>query len=222
MEVLHYLEEFNTVSIIIRLLLATLFGGIIGMEREMRRHSAGFRTFTLVSLSAALLTIANLYLLKYIGSTDVARIPAALINGIGFLGAGTIIVTRKNQVRGLTTAAGLVATASLGIALGAGMLVISSVAFVLIMVTITILRRLSLHIAHHNRMIELYVEFDTEDGIDEMIRFVRERGYHIVSYEKSKEKATILEIDLIKKKYHSEVLSDITNNVKSIRYLEEE
>lgn len=121
-QIINYLESFNQVSIIIRLVLATLFGGIIGIEREAKRHSAGFRTFTLVCLGSALATIVNLYLWDITGNTDTARISAAVVSGVGFLGVGTIIVTSRNQVRGLTTAATLWATAALGIALGAGML----------------------------------------------------------------------------------------------------
>lgn len=98
-QIINYLESFNQVSIIIRLVLATLFGGIIGIEREAKRHSAGFRTFTLVCLGSALATIVNLYLWDITGNTDTARISAAVVSGVGFLGVGTIIVTSRNQVR---------------------------------------------------------------------------------------------------------------------------
>ena len=97
-QIIKYLESFNQVSIIIRLVLATLFGGIIGIEREAKRHSAGFRTFTLVCLGSALATIVNLYLWDITGNTDTARISAAVVSGVGFLGVGTIIVTSSKAM----------------------------------------------------------------------------------------------------------------------------
>lgn len=219
-ELMHYVEEFNGVSIALRLVLATLFGGIIGMERESRRHSAGFRTFTLVCLSASLCTIANLYLFEITHNTDTARIPAAVISGIGFLGVGTIIVTRKNQVRGLTTAAGLLATASLGIALGAGMITTATCSFVLIILTMSILRKLSWHIAAHNRVITVYAELGKEGDIQHLRDYIRKMGYSIISFEKKKDAAVIVEIDLKEKRLHSEVIHEMSE-LSGIKYLEE-
>lgn len=217
---LKYIGEFNEVSIAIRLVLATLFGGIIGMERETKRHSAGFRTFTLVCLSAALCTIANLYLFQITQSSDVARIPAGVISGIGFLGVGTIIVTRKNQVRGLTTAAGLLATASLGIALGSGMIVTATASFLLIMFTIIILRKLSWYIAAHNRVITIYAELGKDGDIQNIRDYIHDKGYSIISFEKKKDSGVMIEIDLKQKMLHSDVLHDISK-VQGIKYLEE-
>ncbi len=219
-EFFKYIEEFNGVSIAIRLVLATLLGGIIGMERESKRHSAGFRTFTLVCLSSALCTIANIYLWEITGSADTSRIPAGVISGIGFLGVGTIIITRKNQVRGLTTAAGLLATASLGIALGAGMITASIGSFLLIMLTMSILRKLSWHIAGHNRVMTVYAELGKEGDIQHLRDYIKEMGYSIISFEKKKDAAVIVEIDLKEKKLHSDVLHDLSE-VSGIKYLEE-
>lgn len=222
-----YIEEFNEISIVIRLVLATLFGGIIGMERESRRHSAGFRTFTLVCIGSALATIANLYLWKITGSTDVSRISAAVISGIGFLGVGTIIITRKNQVRGLTTAAGLWATAALGVALGSGMICTSTLAFILIMVTISILRKYSWYVASHNRVMSIYAETLSEEGLDNIINYIKDHNYNIISLEKKKDNGSnsqattiLLEFDMLKNHLHQEVLADMSH-IDGVHYLEE-
>lgn len=224
---IQYLEEFNSVSILLRLVLAILYGGIIGIERESRGRSAGFRTFTLVCLGSALGTIVNLYLFQCTGNTDVARIPAGIISGIGFLGVGTILVTNRSHIRGLTTAAGLWVTASLGIALGAGMIWIGSAAFLLIMVTISALQKLSHYISAHNPIIVLYIEMAKESETDVLMNHLREMHYRIISMEKKREKVTKecdlvinLTLNLQKKMNHEEVVSDI-GKLAGVCYLEE-
>ena len=122
-----YLEQYlsayrsiNDISIIIRVLLSIIIGGVIGIERGRKHHPAGFRTYMLVCLGATLVMMTNQYIYQTFSNGDISRLGAQVINGIGFLGAGTIIVTRKNQVRGLTTAAGLWSSACLGLAVGIG------------------------------------------------------------------------------------------------------
>ena len=110
-EFIGMMEELNSVSIIARLCLAVLCGGIIGVERGRKGRPAGFRTHILVCLGSALAMMTNAYLIEYYGGGDPARLGAQVISGIGFLGAGTIIVTGRQQVKGLTTAAGLWASA---------------------------------------------------------------------------------------------------------------
>lgn len=226
-QIINYLESFNQVSIIIRLVLATLFGGIIGIEREAKRHSAGFRTFTLVCLGSALATIVNLYLWDITGNTDTARISAAVVSGVGFLGVGTIIVTSRNQVRGLTTAATLWATAALGIALGAGMLFASTISFVLIMLTIGVFSYFSRYISKHNRIITFYVEIEKEHELDLILDFVKSKNYRVLSMEKKKKKiakncdlSVTLEVDMQKNHDHDHFINDVSA-LDGILYVEE-
>ncbi len=221
MDFVEYIHDFTIGSIILRLVLSMVYGGIIGFERETKRHSAGFRTFTLVCISSALITIANIYLNIQYGSADISRIPAGIISGIGFIGAGTIIITRKNQVKGLTTAAGLLATTSLGIALGAGMIEICTLAIILILFTMTVLRYLGTYIATTNSEIRLYIEFDTEEGIMEMRNYLRARGYRTNSFERAQNLSAFYDVDLTKHMKHSEVISDISSSVKGVVYIEE-
>ncbi|MCR5134523.1 MAG: MgtC/SapB family protein, partial [Clostridiales bacterium] len=99
--------ELNTFSIVLRLLLALVFGGLIGLERGAERHPAGFRTHILVCVGAALAMITNQYMVDiWPEQVDPSRIGAQVITGVGFLGAGTIILTGQNKIKGLTTAAG--------------------------------------------------------------------------------------------------------------------
>lgn len=227
MKILAIISEANCISYIIRLVLATILGGIIGMERESKRHPAGFRTFTLVCIGATLATISNIYLFEMTGSTDTSRISAAVISGVGFLGVGTIIVTRKNMVRGLTTAAGLWATACLGVALGAGMIIESLVAFGLIMITMSVFSRFSNYMAYHNRYIILYIEILKGRDTEPLFKYLRKNDYTIVTMEKKKEKVSKetdfvinLEIDMKTKTPHADIIRDISE-LEGINYVEE-
>lgn len=227
MRILAMLSEVNCISYIIRLVLATILGGIIGMERESKRHSAGFRTFTLVCIGATLATISNIYLFEITGNTDTSRISAAVISGVGFLGVGTIIVTRKNMVRGLTTAAGLWTTACLGVALGAGMIVESLVVFGLIMITMSIFSRFSNYMASHNRYIGVYIEILKGKDTEPLFKYLRKNDYTIVTMEKKKEKISRetdciinLEIDMKTKTPHADIIRDLSE-LEGINYVEE-
>ena len=121
---LHFLDGvrgITLVPVIVKLLCAVLLGGIIGVERSYKNRPAGFRTHILVTLGAAVASMAGIYLYVRAGlPADVSRIGAAVVSGLGFLGAGTIIVTKNFTIKGLTTAAGLWTSGVIGLALGAG------------------------------------------------------------------------------------------------------
>ncbi|NLL80298.1 MAG: MgtC/SapB family protein [Clostridiales bacterium] len=225
-EALHYLESFNNTSILVRLLLATLFGCFIGMERAAKRQIAGIKTFALVCLGAALATIVNIYLWDLTnGVADASRIPAGVISGIGFLGVGTIIITRKNQVRGLTTAAGLWVAATLGIAVGSGMIFMSAVAFVLIIITIHFLPYLDNRQRESNRIIGLYLEIDPVTGTGQLMEYLGTSGYTITSLEKRRQSknsdlSLLLELDLGRRQKHHDIIAELSH-VEGVNYLEE-
>ncbi|MFC2280535.1 MAG: MgtC/SapB family protein, partial [Treponema socranskii subsp. buccale] len=113
------LTSLNTVSVFVRLALAVAFGGILGLERGRKHRPAGFRTYMIVCLSSALIMITDLYLVEFYGTGDPARLGAQVISGIGFLGAGSIMISNM-RIKGITTAAGLWGSAGLGLAIGAG------------------------------------------------------------------------------------------------------
>ena len=127
-------------DLILRIFIAALLGGLIGLEREYRAKEAGFRTHFLVALGSALFMIVSAYGFEGALSTpehrwDVSRVAAQVVSGIGFIGAGTIIFHKsENVVRGLTTAAGLWVTAAIGLACGGGMYAISIASTILVLV----------------------------------------------------------------------------------------
>ena len=113
-------REITYLSIVLRILASIIVGGLIGLERRMKNRPAGLRTYMLVCVGACLVILTNQYIYQVTGSGDPMRLGAQVVSGIGFLGAGTIIVTKHNQIKGLTTAAGLWASAGVGLAFGVG------------------------------------------------------------------------------------------------------
>lgn len=222
-----YLQDFNLLSVCVRLAVATLLGGIIGLERGSHGQPAGLRTFALVCLGAAVAMVTDEYLVEFYGTGDPARLAAQVISGIGFLGVGTIIVTGKNYVKGLTTAASLWTTACLGIAIGSGYILGSLVAFLFIAFVMTVLTSLSHYMDEHNTKIKLYLEVDKSDGIAEVYRYVKENGYTVTSIDKQKRQSLqgkdtvlIIVINLNKRCSHTEFIEGLNKN-DSIHYIEE-
>ena len=113
-------HEVTYLSVAVRIVCAVVIGGIIGMERSIKNRPAGLRTYMLVCVGACLIMLTNQYIYQMTGTGDPMRLGAQVVSGIGFLGAGTIVVTKHNQIKGLTTAAGLWAAAGVGLALGIG------------------------------------------------------------------------------------------------------
>lgn len=187
LELFDGLREVNTASLLLRLVMAMLFGGLIGMERGRKRRGAGFRTYMLVCVGAALTMILGQYQGQMLATrwsdvsatTDIVRFGAQVINGVGFLGAGTIIVTGRQEVKGLTTAACLWASACAGLAIGAGFYECVLLGFVLIFLCVRLLPILEAHLVEHSKNINIYVEFEPLDHIDEIIGCIKAQNVQI-------------------------------------------
>lgn len=179
-------DETMEWNFILRLCVAGLCGTVIGLDREYRVKDAGFRTHFLVALGSALMMIVSQYgfegfLADHDGTRfDPGRIAAQVVSGIGFIGAGTIIIHRQ-LVRGLTTAASLWATAGIGLAAGAEMYVVAGVATLLTLFGLEVLTLFFGELGHRRTMIV----FSAADraAIDEMFNRLQCRDYSVVSYE---------------------------------------
>ena len=175
-EIVIYLEDLNFISIFLRVLMAVIFGGIIGYGREREKRPAGLRTHILVSVGATLAMITNIYLHKiYNGETDLSRLGAQVISGIGFLGAGTIIVTGKNKVRGLTTAAGLWACACMGLAIGAGFYSGAIIGCLVIAAVTVALANLDRKINRKSRNITLYILVNSTKAVSNLLKEIQSK-----------------------------------------------
>lgn len=170
-------REFTYLEAGLRILMAIALGGMIGMERGLKNRPAGLRTYMLVCLGACIVMLTNQYVYEAFGVGDPVRMGAQVVSGIGFLGAGTIIVTARNQIKGLTTAAGLWASACVGLALGIGLYAVSIMGSVAIFVILTLLHELDFRMRRSTKQVEVYVELKHNVAVGQFLDFVRDRHY---------------------------------------------
>ena len=164
--------------------MAIIFGGIIGYGRERERRPAGLRTHILVSIGSALAMITNIYIYEvYNSSSDPTRLGAQVISGIGFLGAGTIIVTGKNKVRGLTTAAGLWACACMGLAIGAGFYSGAIIGCLFIASVTAVLSKLDKRININSRNITIYILVNSTKAASKLLKDIQSTNVKISDIE---------------------------------------
>jgi len=167
------LRALTYASMALRILLAILLGGIIGMERGMKNRPAGLRTYMLVCLGACIVMLTNQYVYQAYGVGDPVRMGAQVISGIGFLGAGTIIVTSRNQIKGLTTAAGLWASACVGLAIGIGLYEVAILGSLGVFAILMLLGELDIRLHKNTKQIDVYVELQADTSIRSFLAFVR-------------------------------------------------
>lgn len=175
----------TVLSVTVRVLLAVICGGLVGLEREYKRRPAGFRTHILICLGAAMTTLTGQYLTLVMHyDTDMSRLGAQVVAGIGFIGAGCIIVTRRHRVKGLTTAAGMWTTAIVGLACGAGFFEGALIVTALVLLAELIFFRLEYQmIRSRSREVTLYVEYTRGSALDEVVRCLRDAGVKITDME---------------------------------------
>ncbi|WP_459482452.1 MgtC/SapB family protein [Clostridium saccharoperbutylacetonicum] len=224
---LEYLREVNTVSIILRLTLATICGGILGAERGRKKRPAGFRTHILVCIGAAMVMITSQYMTDILKiSTDASRMGAQVISGIGFLGVGTIVVGHR-EVKGLTTAAGLWSCACMGLAIGIGFYEGALISCVFLFCVFTVLHKLDLYSRNHSRILDVYVEIKHITGVESFLDVVKSDGTKVSNIEVRKsnemDKHTIgltMTLTLADKIEHSEYILKL-HTVENVLSVEE-
>ncbi len=221
------LVNLNDTSILLRLLMAILCGGIIGFERGKAGRPAGLRTHMLVCLGATLAILTNQYVYQTFGVSDPTRLGAQVISGIGFLGAGTIIVTGRHQVKGLTTAAGLWATACMGLAIGIGFYKAAILACILIFFSTVVLHRLDNYMLAKSKVLDVYIEFSKSASITSVLEKMKQQNYTLDTIEMVKPSygsdalaAAILTLRLKQKKLKIDVISSISE-IDGVKFVEE-
>ena len=168
------IRDVTMFSVTVRMLLSVLCGGLIGLERAYKRRPAGFRTHILICLGASMTTMTSQFLyLNMHYYTDMARLGAQVIAGIGFIGAGTIIVTRQQRVKGLTTAAGLWAAAIIGLAIGGGFYEGGLCGTVIVLLAELYFSELEYRILDHAPEINLYMEYRDKECLDRVLYLFR-------------------------------------------------
>ena len=225
---LDYLRQLNFESMALRIILAMIMGGVIGYERELKHRPAGFRTYMLVALGSAVTVILSQYLDLMLSTgwadslrenqvgnrTDVVRIGAQVINGIGFIGAGTILVTSRNEVKGLTTAAGLWASACMGLAIGAGFYECFLIGFALVIFIMKLLPLIEDAVLSRARNMNIYIEMDNIEDLSNIVNRIKADGIRMYDVDIDREQNShmpqvngLFSLRLPEKRHHTEVLA---------------
>ena len=219
------INGYNTASVLFRLAAAVICGGIIGFDRGRKRRPAGFRTYMIVCVGAALTMLISQHMFYRGYTTDLSRLGAQVVSGIGFLGAGTIIVTGRQQIKGLTTAAGLWASACMGLAIGAGFYLGALVGFLLVLFTLTVLSYIEGKIIASARNMNIYVEYTSSADVGVLIDGIKKLDVKIYDIEIRRSKAaegvypsSIISLKLPKGMPHAVLMAEVasTNGVRSV------
>ncbi len=178
------LRTITFASVFLRLVMAFFCGGIIGAEREWKRRPAGFRTHILICLGATMTTLTSQYLVFELGyNADIGRLGAQVVAGVGFIGAGSILVTRRQHVKGLTTAAGLWAVAIVGLAIGSGYYEVSIVATVLIFVAESLFIFWDRNRIQSVSEINLYLEYSEKSALENILQVCKQMDFRVENME---------------------------------------
>ncbi len=217
-------------SVVFRIVLSAILGAAIGIDRVRKRRPAGIKTHALVCMGAALVMVTDEYIWMQSGSTtSMTRMAAQVISGVGFLGAGTIMVTGRNQIKGLTTAAGLWFSACLGISIGCGFYVAALVSSFMVYVIVKVFAQFDTYLQHRSLVMDLYLEFSPTISIARLMAQIKktgcviiemEKGHNITSDNDSNTLNVLLSIQLPKRKSHQEALEAIAI-IDGVQYIEE-
>ncbi len=185
------------IPLLTRLVLAVLIGGIIGLERSESNHEAGLRTHILVCVGSATVMVLSEVVAKQYGN-DVTRMGAQVISGIGFLGAGSIVIDQtKNKIKGITTAAGIWTTACIGLVVGMGYYIISIFVFFLMIFTMLGLKPLAKKLRLKVKVYNVHAEAETQERVEQIYDSFKELKMEINSFSLQKEDGNyIMDVEL--------------------------
>mgnify|MGYP003301536183 CR=1 FL=1 len=221
------LREVTLLAVILRIFVSVLVGGLIGLERGLKNRPAGLRTYMVVCLGACLVMLTNQYVCQVFGNGDPVRMGAQVVSGIGFLGAGTIMVTRRNQIKGLTTAAGLWTAAGVGLAIGVGFYEAALVGGIAVFVVMTLLQKMDNSMHRKTKVLEVYIELGKALSLGDFLRAVREMEIDVQNIQREHDvenddgtRAYLSIMKLQKRQNHIEVM-DHLRSIDGVVYLEE-
>ncbi len=220
------LREVTYIAVIIRIFAAVVFGGLLGLERGLKNRPAGLRTYMLVCVGSCLIMLTNQYIYQATATGDPVRMGAQVVSGIGFLGAGTIIVTKRNQIKGLTTAAGLWAVAGVGLALGIGFYEAAIAGALAVFSVITLLQKMDNKMHRKSRQLEIYVELKDSYSLGDFLRSVREEEIEVTDVQREHQNdgqtgsAYIATLKSKARRNHAEV-AELVRGMEGVKMLEE-
>ncbi len=217
-------------SILLRITLSILFSAIIGWERSTKRHAAGLRTFMLISLASTMAMMLDLFIIKTYGIAF-PLISAAVVVGIAIISSNSILFSSKNQIKGLTTAAGLWTVGFIGLLIGAGFYTVSLIGFVALMICLSFFPKMERYFKNKSNHFEVHLELKNKENLQSFVATIRKLGLRIDDIEVNPAyinsglsvysvSLTIQSNELKKYKSHSEII-DALRSIEYIHHIEE-
>ena len=220
------LRELTYLAITLRIFAAVILGGLIGLERGLKNRAAGLRTHMLVCVGACLIMVTNQFIYQTTGTGDPVRMGAQVISGIGFLGAGTIMVTRRHQVKGLTTAAGLWTAAGVGLALGIGFYEAAAMGSLAVFIVMTLMQKMDNRVHRKTKDFDLFVELTPALSFGNFLKEMRKLEIEVAEVQKepstdaeSGNRAYLLAMHTKDRRLHMDVLEEI-QAIEGVSYTE--
>lgn len=219
---IHTMEEWSSIAIIGRLAIAIITSTVIGIDRGLKRRGAGIKTHALVCLGSALVMLTSQYMaMNYDQKADLARLGAQVISGVGFLGVGTILVTEKQRIKGLTTAAGLWTCACVGLAIGIGFVEGAIYALIFIVVVLRLLNKIDIFLQKHAKVFDLYLEMDNGKSIGIFLQEMRDRNIktEVIETTKTKLPGKVSSLVVTMKVDHYNMRSELIDEIRNFDYV---
>ena len=220
------LREITYLAVALRIFAAIILGGLIGLERGLKNRAAGLRTHMLVCVGACLIMVTNQFIYQTTGTGDPVRMGAQVISGIGFLGAGTIMVTRRHQVKGLTTAAGLWTAAGVGLALGIGFYEAAAMGSLAVFIVMTLMQKMDNRVHRKTKDFDLFVELTPALSFGNFLKEMRKLEIEVAEVQKepstdaeSGNRAYLLAMHTKDRRLHMDVLEEI-QAIEGVSYTE--
>ena len=220
------LREITYLAVALRIFAAIILGGLIGLERGLKNRAAGLRTHMLVCVGACLIMVTNQFIYQTIGTADPVRMGAQVISGIGFLGAGSIMVTRRHQVKGLTTAAGLWTAAGVGLTLGIGFYEAAAMGSLAVFIVMTLMQKMDNRVHRKTKDFDLFVELTPALSFGNFLKKMRQLEIEVAEVQKepstdadSGNRAYLLAMHTKDRRLHMDVLEEI-QAIEGVSYTE--
>lgn len=216
--------SLTTTETVIRLCLSVFIGAIIGYERDIKNYPAGMRTHAIVSLASCSIMLTNTFVYLNIPGGDPTRMGAQVVSGIGFLGAGTILTTKDNKVKGLTTAAGVWSSAGIGLAIGVGFYEGAIIATILHSIIISVFQNMKIRLHKRSRILELYIIVSSSETYNRFLVYCAENNIKISDSELSlgEPKANVLQdFDVSSRKMASVITLKLSRNFEQLKFFQD-
>lgn len=218
------MAALTNIDIIIRIVLSLIAGSLIGMERGGKSQPAGIRTHSVVCVAACLIMMTNEFVSYKFGTGDPTRLGAQVVSGVGFLGAGTILIKENKKITGLTTAAGIWGAAGIGLAIGVGFYEGAILTAISIWGIISMFQPLKIYLQKRSKVIELYIVVNSTEAYNRVLVYCAEKSIRVTDSRTAfgeVNQSRIQYFDVPEKKIASFITLELPGKFEHLRLMEE-